>query len=436
MTNIRPFTLKNSYFPDDKEALQKEIHNLIMRVPTDYGAKTRTAIVPHDSYADSGKIAMNAIQYLDKSLETVFIFAPAHYIVFFGAALSCYDAWETPLGVVEIDKTYNQELVAKFDAECNDRVFEHEHGVDVQIPMIQTLLPNAKIMPVIYGGANFKKIDAIMDYYFRNDRIGFVLASDFAHFDNPAAAQRMDEVSSAEIQRKAIVASSKGLVSSPEEHYSVIRVDIGTSEAPDSAEGGEKCYASWIVVENSIPGFLKDEFSDTILTICRNSIISGLEFSTPTDADVLELPPIFDTYIASYVSVFVDGKLRGRAGTAFPFEPLKNNLIKNAYNAAFKTETPVYSDEIDKMKLEICLLMRPQIIPFASLNNLSEKINENTGIIIKNAQTEAAFLPCMWEEYPDKKDFLNAILKEAGIQENPSPSAFEAYQFKVVTIDG
>ena len=42
----------------------------------------------------------------------------------------------------------------------------------------------------------------------------------------------------------------------------------------------------------------------------------------------------------------------------------------------------------------------------------------------------------MWKEYPDKKGFINALLKEAGIDENPSPSAFEAYQFKVVTIDG
>ena len=76
------------------------------------------------------------------------------------------------------------------------------------------------------------------------------------------------------------------------------------------------------------------------------------------------------------------------------------------------------------------------MIPFASLNDLAEKINESSGIIIRNNETQAAFLPCMWKEYPDKKGFINALLKEAGIDENPSPSAFEAYQFKVVTIDG
>ena len=151
MTNIRPFTLKNSYFPDNKEKLEKEIKNLIMSIPTEYNAKTRSVIVPHDSYRDSGKTAMNAIQYLDKGIETVFIMAPAHYIVFFGIALSCYDAWETPLGEAIIDKSFNQDLVENFDAECNDRVFENEHSIDIQIPLVQTILPDAKIVPISYG---------------------------------------------------------------------------------------------------------------------------------------------------------------------------------------------------------------------------------------------------------------------------------------------
>ena len=437
MTNIRPFTLKNSYFPDNKEELEKEIKNLIMSIPTEYNAKTRSVIVPHDSYKDSGKTAMNAMQYLDKGIETVFIMAPAHYIVFFGIALSCYDAWETPLGEAIIDKSFNQDLVENFDAECNDRVFENEHSIDIQIPLVQTILPDAKIVPISYGSHNFKKVTAIMDKYFVNEKIGFILVSDLAHFDSLDDAQKMDETAASEIERKAILATSqenKDAAPAPksERGYSLIRTDID----PPNPDTGKEGYGSWIVVEKSIPNFLKDEFSDTILTICRNSIISGLEFSMPVNADIEKLAPVFDTFWGTYITVFVDGELRGRAGSAFAVKPLKDDLALNAYNAAFKTKTPVFSDEIDRMKLEICILSRPQMIPFASLNDLAEKINESSGIIIRNNETQAAFLPCMWKEYPDKKGFINALLKEAGIDENPSPSAFEAYQFKVVTIDG
>lgn len=437
MTNIRPFTLKNSYFPDNKEELKKEIKNLIMSVPKEYNAKTRSVIVPHDSYKDSGKTAMNALQYLDKGIETVFIMAPAHYIVFFGIALSCYDAWETPLGAAIIDKSFNQDLVENFDAECNDRVFENEHSIDIQIPLVQTILPDAKIVPISYGSHNFKKVTAIMDKYFVNEKIGLILASDFAHFDSLDDAQKMDEIATSEIERKAILASSPentGSAQTPklEKGYSLIRTDI----APPNPNTEKEGYGSWIVVEKSIPNFLKDEFSDTILTICRNSIISGLEFSMPVNAGIEKLAPVFDTFWGTYITVFVDGKLRGRAGSAFAVKPLKDDLALNAYNAAFKTKTPVFSDEIDKMKLEICILSRPQMIPFASLNDLAQKIDTSSGIIIRNNEAQAAFLPCMWKEYPDKKDFINALLNKAGIDEKPSPSAFEAYQFKVVTIDG
>ena len=441
MTNIRPFTLKNKYFSDDKEKLQQEIQNLIMSVPRDYDVTTRLAIVPHAAYKYSGKTAVNALQYLKKGLETVFIFAPAHYIVFFGAALSCYDAWETPLGVVEIDRSFNRELMSKFDIDCDDRIFEHEHGVDVQVPLLQTMLPGAKIVPVSYGKSNFRKIAGIMDNYFPDERLGFVLVSDFAHLSCPADAQKMDDIAAAEVERKAIAESLQckietGGKTAPETHYSVIRTEISFPEEKNDLKKDSQGYGSWIVVEDSIPAFFKREFSDTILDICRNSIISGLEYGFSLNVDEIKLAAIFDTYMASYVSVFIDGKLRGRAGDAFPFEPLKNNLAKNAYNAAFKTKTPVNSDEIDKMSLDVCLLARPQMIPFSGVDDLCEKIDENAGLVIKNDKTEAVFLPCMWQDYPEKKEFLNALFKEAGFQEIPSASAFGAYQFKVVTISG
>lgn len=441
MTKIRPFTLGNTFFPDNKEELEKEIKNLMMSIPTDYNAKTRTVIIPHAAYKYSGKIALNALQYMDKNIETVFIFAPAHYLVFFGAALTCYDAWSTPLGDIEIDKSFNQDLNERYDAECNDRAFENEHGIDVQIPLIQTLLPNAKIVPITYGKPNIKKITEITDNYYSNKKLGFVFSSDLSHFYSMSDAQKMDEHTASEIERKCIIAASQNNNASSdnfaiEGRYSVIRVDIGTSGEIGGSDDKVEGYGSWMIVRESIAGFLKAEFSDTILTICRNTIISGLEFSTPIDPDALKLAPVFDTFAATYVSVYINDELRGRAGSAFAFEALKSNLVENAYNAAFKTEKPVYSDEIDKMKLEICILSRPRIVPFSSLNDLADKLVENEGLVIRNETKQAVFLPSKWKEYSDKRNFLNALIQKAEFGDNPSPSSFEAYQFKTVEING
>lgn len=447
MTDVKPFSLGDRYYPDNKEKLEETIKQLFMEVPTDYSTTTRLILVPHAAYEYDGKVVADAFQYFDRDVKTVFIFSPAHYLLFYGIALSSFDKWETPLGQVDVDQEINKEIIDTFDADFNDRAFEKEHAIEVQLPFVQTMAPKAKIVPVLAGHSNFTRIQHIVDKYYFNKDFGFVFSSDMTHTYSMEDALKIDEVNADAIEQKlppAFIAShssaSNGIIATSEfareKGYSIIRVALATSGEIAGSDAKVEGYGSWMVVEENKPNFVKREFSDVVLTLCRNSIISGLEYHNPINTDNLKLAPVFDSRASSFVTIKVDGEVRGRSGTAFAYQPLKEDLAVNAFNAAFKkTDRPLSGDEIDKIEIDICLLTRPVPIPYINQGDLMKKINEGDGLIIRNEEKQAALLPCQWEDFQQKDTFIEELKKQAGIDSDFDSKTFEIYRFKVANIN-
>ena len=115
------------------------------------------AIVPHAGWVFSGELAataFKAIQQSNQDVDTFVIFGAAHQ--YFGGGAVVYDsgAWETPLGQVEIDAELAGQIVAK-GAVADPEAHHGEHSIEVQVPFIQHLFPNAKIVPIIVPVADF-----------------------------------------------------------------------------------------------------------------------------------------------------------------------------------------------------------------------------------------------------------------------------------------
>ena len=56
------------------------------------------------------------------------------------------------------------------------------------------------------------------------------------------------------------------------------------------------------------------------------------------------------------------------------------------------------------------------------------------GIIIKDEQYQAVYLPVVWEQLPDKRDFLNSLKMKAGLSPTHFSKTFEAYRFESIYI--
>jgi len=128
------------------QAINKELPNSIV-----------AAIVPHAGWVFSGELAataFKAIRQVNSNVDTFIIFGAAHRYHDGGAIVDDSDAWQTPLGNVEIDGQLAAEIVSK-GAIANPGAHHGEHSIEVQVPFIQYLFPNAKIVPVIVPVSGF-----------------------------------------------------------------------------------------------------------------------------------------------------------------------------------------------------------------------------------------------------------------------------------------
>lgn len=115
------------------------------------------AVVPHAGWMFSGNLAamaFAAVKQVNGQVDTFVIFGAAHLYSESGEAVFNSGQWETPLGPVGIDEDLANAIV-KLGAKANTAAHKGEHSIEVQVPFIQYLFPNALIVPVIAATADF-----------------------------------------------------------------------------------------------------------------------------------------------------------------------------------------------------------------------------------------------------------------------------------------
>ncbi len=151
---IRQPVVAGQFYPADRGRCLEEIreclalHTLSEPLPEPLVA----GIVPHAGWTFSGALAAMVFAAVKKqrgAIHTFVVFGAAHG--YFGAmpALDGSDAWETPLGRVPIDDSLRRSLVERGVAAASASAHRHEHSIEVQVPFIQHLFPEAAIAPII-----------------------------------------------------------------------------------------------------------------------------------------------------------------------------------------------------------------------------------------------------------------------------------------------
>lgn len=154
-----------------------------------------------------------------------------------------------------------------------------------------------------------------------------------------------------------------------------------------------------------------------LLAVARNSI-----------AEKLDLPqkvvkvPVSDGLLSKKRGVFVtleiDGKLRGCIGNIMPVYPLLEAVKNNAKSAAFEDPRfmPLTASEFPHVEIEISVLTVPRELEYDGANDLLAKITPGKdGVVIKKSFYEATYLPQVWDDLKDKEDFLSSLCVKAGI---------------------
>ncbi len=196
---IRHQQVAGYFYPAEKEKLQRDI-SLLLNVakPEKSFNKIFGIVSPHAGYIYSGKTAAYAYNLLkNKSYKTVIVISPSHAEYFPGISIYDGDAYETPLGIVEIDKDMTEKIVN------NSKVIfkgiqghRKEHALEVQIPFLQSVLKDFKIVPIVMGDQSKMFVDHLVEKISEvvDEETLVVASSDMSHFYSSEEADRLDSV--------------------------------------------------------------------------------------------------------------------------------------------------------------------------------------------------------------------------------------------------
>jgi AmmeMemoRadiSam system protein A len=121
-------------------------------------------------------------------------------------------------------------------------------------------------------------------------------------------------------------------------------------------------------------------------------------------------------FAATFVTLRLDGALRGCIGTVDPHRALGDDVAHNAWSAAYRdTRFPLVGEaERALLEVEVSLLSARCPIGAQSESEALARLRPGLdGIVLEFADARATFLPQVWESLPDPVDFLAELRRKA-----------------------
>jgi MEMO1 family protein len=183
--DVKPANLAGDWYPADPGELRLELERCLGDARGCDGT-LRAILVPHAGYRYSGSTAGSAFAKLGRGRwRRAVVVAPSHYRTFAGAAIFPGDGFETPLGVVSVDRDGARRLAAASLFAADARPFAREHALEIELPFLQVVDPALTVVPVLVGSHDTADELAILGRglaVLDDDETLFVISSDFTHY--------------------------------------------------------------------------------------------------------------------------------------------------------------------------------------------------------------------------------------------------------------
>jgi AmmeMemoRadiSam system protein A len=156
-----------------------------------------------------------------------------------------------------------------------------------------------------------------------------------------------------------------------------------------------------------------------LLGLAREQLVAVANGDGMIEVDESALSPRLLESRSAFVSLFADAGLRGCMIDSFEaHEPLYRNVLRNTILAATEDERfPVVTpEEVGDIRIAISLLTPPEELGFADPDELIAKLEPGLdGVILTVGDATSAYLPDVWETFPDPADFLSRLSEKAGL---------------------
>jgi AmmeMemoRadiSam system protein B len=198
MPAVREAVVDGLFYPAVPAALRAQVVDYLAGVGAadDIGLTPKLLIAPHAGYEYCGAVAAHVYALLGwrrAIVRRVVLLGPAHRVALGGLAAPNGEAFETPLGEIALDLTALAGLNDLPQVVRSDRVHEHEHSLEVQLPFLQTQLGSFTPVPLVVGDADAEVVAQVLERLWGGGETLIVISSDLSHYLRYEQARAADQ---------------------------------------------------------------------------------------------------------------------------------------------------------------------------------------------------------------------------------------------------
>lgn len=394
--NIKRPNVSGQFYPSSPRQLSRQINDFLTNAKVDpLKEHIEVVIAPHAGYVFSGGVAAYAYKAASRGqYASIVVIAPSHFFGFSGISVWPEGKFQTPLGLVEVDKDFSRALINKHEQfGFMPEAFEREHSLEVHIPFLQTVFKDFKIVPIIMGQSSFELCEilaqALDEIIAERNDVLIVISTDMSHFHRADVAGVMDRTAIEYInnlkakelydgcqsrrielcgsvpvttallygQRRGLIARElkyadsgdvSGDKSSVVGYFSAVLHHQNVQDNPKSRKNQ---------TDKTIP--LSDAQKQRLIEIARTTIEEYVR--TGVAPEFQESDARLNVEEGAFVTIHKNGQLRGCIGNVLGRGPLYQTVRNMAVAAA--TQDPrfpqVTVSELDDLEVEVSVLSRP-----------------------------------------------------------------------------
>ena len=177
-------------------------------------------------------------------------------------------------------------------------------------------------------------------------------------------------------------------------------------------------------------GKLSETDKKELLRIARAAISSAVIGQPLEKLDLSTFSTVLQADGAAFVTLTMSGKLRGCIGALEAFKPLVLDVQEHAIAAAQQDYRfpPVFNNEVESLKIEISYLTPIHRLEYKDNNDLISKLRPGIdGVLIRDGSRRATFLPQVWGQISDGREFMSHLCIKMGAQ----PDLWQKKQIEV-----
>lgn len=478
---VRPPAVAGQFYPSNPVRLKLAVQRFLEDALPARAARPVAIVVPHAGYLYAGQIIADGYrQVKDQAYDAVVILGTNHGRNQAAAALTGISvltggAYRTPLGDAVIDSEIAGALVAE-DTDCaqNAAAQASEHSIEVQVPFLQVVFPNARIVPVMIGRPDpslCERLGRALVKVTKNKRVLFVASTDLSHFpayEDASVTDRQTLEAVARLDAAQFTAKVRALMSRAVPGLETcacgegpILAAMAVAKAVGAGRGIAVSYANSgdAVAEDRsrVVGYgavviAAGEGTPDLQGISRSPVtlpsepltagekkellkLARLSLQRFLDTETMPLArglaPRLQFPQGVFVTLKKQGALRGCIGHLLNDFPVGLTAGWMAVNAGlFDSRFPqVTATELGGLEIEISVMT-----PMKAISSPSDIVVGRDGVVIRKNGRSAVFLPQVaTEQHWSRQELLDNLCLKAGLPQDAwkSGAQFQVFQADV-----